>query len=127
MVSNNKDVMCRRWNWRNGHNTRITEDTKVIVMNIDGLGEDSEARAIATRDRVAQMLAEFCQADVATILLSPSKPSRCIDSWLSRQVIESFKDDPFSFPWIDPPAVRQAREYPSKFDMLLSIFYNTFW
>ena len=80
MVSNNKDVMCRRWYWRNGHNTRITEDTKVIVMNIDGLVEDSEARAIATRDRVAQMLAEFWQADVATILLSPSKPSRCIDS-----------------------------------------------
>ena len=75
MVEQNKDVMCRRWNWRNGHNTRITEETRAIVMNIDGLSEDSEDRSIATRDRVAQMLAEFCQADVITTLLSPSQAS----------------------------------------------------
>jgi lysyl-tRNA synthetase class 2 len=74
MVEQNKDVMCRRWNWRNGHTTRITEETKAIVMNIDGLGEDSEARSIATRDRVAQMLEDFCQAEVITSLLSPSQP-----------------------------------------------------
>lgn len=75
MVEQNKDVMCRRWNWRNGHTTRITEETKAIVMNTDGLGEDSEDRSIAARDRVAQMLEEFCQADVITTLLSPSQPS----------------------------------------------------
>jgi lysyl-tRNA synthetase class 2 len=74
MVEQNKDVMCRRWNWRNGHTTRITEDTKVIVMNIDGLGEDSEDRSIAARDNVAGMLEEFCQAKVITTLLSPSQP-----------------------------------------------------
>jgi lysyl-tRNA synthetase class 2 len=73
MVKQNKDVMCRRWNWRNGHTTRITEETKAIVMNIDGLGKDSEERSIAARDRVAQMLEEFCQADVFTALLSPSR------------------------------------------------------
>jgi DNA/RNA-binding domain of Phe-tRNA-synthetase-like protein len=67
--------MCRRWNWRNGHHTRIAEDTRSIVMNIDSLGENSEGRAIATRDRVAQMLEAYCQAKVATTLLAPEKPS----------------------------------------------------
>ena len=75
VVSESKEVMCRRWNWRNGHKTRITEKTEIIVMNTDGLGEGSEARALATRDRVAQMLWEFCQAKVITTLLSPSQPS----------------------------------------------------
>ncbi|UCF83737.1 MAG: hypothetical protein JSV50_21665 [Desulfobacteraceae bacterium] len=73
------EVMCRRWNWRNGHKTRITEDTQIIVMNIDGLGEDSEARSIVTRDRVARMLEEFCQAEIITTLLSPNKPSYQFD------------------------------------------------
>jgi hypothetical protein len=41
-------------------------------MNIDVLGEQSEARAVETRDRVAGMLAEFCQADIETTLLTPS-------------------------------------------------------
>ena len=75
VVSESKEVMCRRWNWRNGHNTRIAEDTQVIVMNIDGMGADSEARSIATRDRVAQMLEAYCQADVTRTLLSPDQPS----------------------------------------------------
>lgn len=75
VVPESKEVMCRRWNWRNGHKTRIIEDTRAIVMNIDGLGEDSEARAIDTRDRVAQMLAEHCRAEISKALLAPTRPS----------------------------------------------------
>ena len=75
LVPESKVVMCRRWNWRNGHNTRIAEDTRIIVMNIDCLGEDSQRRAMATRDRVAEMLETYCQAEVTTTLLSPEEPS----------------------------------------------------
>jgi lysyl-tRNA synthetase class 2 len=79
VVSELKEVMCRRWNWRNGHRTRITEETETIVMNTDGLGEGSEARALGTRDQVARMLEEFCQATVITTLLSPSQLSYQFD------------------------------------------------
>ena len=72
VVAESNEVMCRRWNWRNGHKTRITEKTQEIVMNIDVLGENSEARAIETRDRVAKMLAEFCLAEIETTLLTPA-------------------------------------------------------
>jgi len=75
LVPESNEVMCRRWNWRNGHHTRIAEDTRVIVMNIDSLGENSEGRAIETRDRVAQMLETYCQAEVTTTLLSPDNRS----------------------------------------------------
>jgi DNA/RNA-binding domain of Phe-tRNA-synthetase-like protein len=75
VVPESNVVMCRRWNWRNGHPTRIAEDTRVIVMNIDSIGQNSERRAAATRDRVAQMLATYCQAEVTTTLLSPENPS----------------------------------------------------
>jgi lysyl-tRNA synthetase class 2 len=79
VVSESKEVMCRRWNWRNGHRTLITEETEIIVMNVDGLGEDSEARAVATRDRVARMLEAFCQAKVIKTLLTPSHPTYPLD------------------------------------------------
>jgi DNA/RNA-binding domain of Phe-tRNA-synthetase-like protein len=79
VVPESKEVMCRRWNWRNGHKTRIAEDTQVIVMNIDGLGAESEVRSIATRDRVAQMLEAYCQAQVTRTLLSPDQPSYAFD------------------------------------------------
>ena len=38
VVAETGEVMCRRWNWRNGYQTRITEETQAMVMNIDGLG-----------------------------------------------------------------------------------------
>ena len=74
VVAESGEVMCRRWNWRNGHTTRITEETRQMVMNIDGLGDGGEESAIATRDGVASMLEEFCGARVTTALLSPSMP-----------------------------------------------------
>jgi DNA/RNA-binding domain of Phe-tRNA-synthetase-like protein len=67
-------VMCRRWCWRNGHLTGITEETTALVMNVDGLGPDSQARTIATRDRVAEFLKEHCRASVVTGLLSRALP-----------------------------------------------------
>lgn len=72
-------VMCRRWNWRNCHPTRITEETTSLVMNIDALGVGSEALAVSTRDQVASLLEEFCQAHVQTALLSRSCPTYQLD------------------------------------------------
>jgi DNA/RNA-binding domain of Phe-tRNA-synthetase-like protein len=74
-VADSGRVMCRRWNWRNGYETRITEETRAMVMNIDGLGEESESRAAQTRDRVAAMLEKFCGARTTMAMLSPAHTS----------------------------------------------------
>lgn len=80
VVAETREVMCRRWNWRNGFKTRITAETQAMVMNIDGLGEDSQKRAVAVRDHVARMLEQYCEAEVETGLLTPSEPRRVIKS-----------------------------------------------
>ena len=54
VVAETQEVMCRRWNWRNSMKTAISEETTLMVMNIDGLGEDSENRAIVTRDQIGR-------------------------------------------------------------------------
>ncbi len=75
VVAETQEVMCRRWNWRNSFRTRITEETEAMVMNIDGLGQDSDSTVVAVRDRVARMLEQHCSAEVQTALLSPLNPS----------------------------------------------------
>jgi len=75
VIADSGKVMCRRWNWRNGYETRITEETRAMVMNIDGLGEESESRAAKTRDRVASMLDKHCGARTLTTTLSRAQPS----------------------------------------------------
>ena len=74
IVAETGQVMCRRWNWRNGYHTRITEETQTMIMNIDGLGEDIEGQTLAMRDKVARMLEEFCLAETETALLTPTQP-----------------------------------------------------
>ena len=72
-------LMCRRWNWRNAHSTRITEHTRSLVMNIDGIGENAHARVVDVRDRVSDLLAEFTGATTHTDLLDIDHPSTSID------------------------------------------------
>jgi DNA/RNA-binding domain of Phe-tRNA-synthetase-like protein len=79
VVEDSGQVMCRRWNWRNGDGTRITEATRIMVMNIDGLGEESEKRVVLTRDRVARMLEEYCMAQTTVDLLWASRPKLSFD------------------------------------------------
>lgn len=57
-------VMCRRWNWRNGDFTKITEDTKKLVINIDGIGPVSKELIEEARDVLARALVERCGATV---------------------------------------------------------------
>jgi DNA/RNA-binding domain of Phe-tRNA-synthetase-like protein len=75
VVADSGKVMCRRWNWRNGYETRITEETRAMVMNIDGLGDGIESGVAKTRDRVAAMLEKYCGARTLTTMLSPAQPS----------------------------------------------------
>lgn len=73
------EVMCRRWNWRNGFKTRITEDTKGIVMNIDGIGKGNIKNTLSVRDKVAELLEKYCRAKVLVTLLSPEQNSFSFD------------------------------------------------
>jgi DNA/RNA-binding domain of Phe-tRNA-synthetase-like protein len=71
------NVMCRRWNWRNGDFTKITEDTTKLVINVDGIGPVPRSLIEDARDELAQLLARECNAKVTTDLLD--KDRRTID------------------------------------------------
>ncbi len=60
------NVMCRRWNWRNGDFTKITENTTKLVINIDGVGQISESIITEARDELAKLLIEQCGASITT-------------------------------------------------------------
>ena len=70
-IEESGDVMCRRWNWRNGDKTKINENTQNIIMNIDAIGEGSEERALKARDMVAELLEKYCSAETEKALLTP--------------------------------------------------------
>ncbi len=72
-------VMCRRWNWRNGDLTKISEATGKMVINLDGIEPASQSLIEQARDELANLLIEHCQAKLTTDLLNKDKPEIEID------------------------------------------------
>lgn len=67
------NVMCRRWNWRNGDFTKITPETKKIVINVDGIGPVPQSLIEEARDELAKLLVEQCKAELKTDLLNKNR------------------------------------------------------
>jgi len=57
-------VMCRRWNWRNGDITKLRLSTRNMVINVDCLPPVSRADADRARDELAALLVRYCEAKV---------------------------------------------------------------
>jgi lysyl-tRNA synthetase class 2 len=57
-----KQVMCRRWNWRNGDNTKIDLSTTNMVINVDCLPPVDPALANLARNELASLFETFCGA-----------------------------------------------------------------
>jgi DNA/RNA-binding domain of Phe-tRNA-synthetase-like protein len=72
-----KNVMCRRWNWRNGDRTKIEESTTNIIINIDCLPPHTQETAIQARDELADLLQQHCDATLTTSILN--KENRILD------------------------------------------------
>jgi lysyl-tRNA synthetase class 2 len=70
--STSKNVMCRRWNWRNGDHTKIEVHSQFLVINIDCLPPITPATGMQARDELAALLAEHCQAETETASLHSS-------------------------------------------------------
>lgn len=70
-----KNVMCRRWNWRNGDRTKIEDTSKRLVINIDGLPPTTPETVREARDELAELLKEHGEADVETSELHAGRPA----------------------------------------------------
>lgn len=68
--SETKNVMCRRWNWRNGDHTKIEVHSKFIVINVDCLPPITPETGIKARDELAEMLVKHCDAEIETSSLN---------------------------------------------------------
>ena len=61
-------VMCRRWNWRQGYQTRLTAETNSISINVDCL-PPLAAKADALTAELAGLVQEFCGGEIKYSLL----------------------------------------------------------
>jgi len=69
----NSKVMCRRWNWRQGDQTKLSPDTTDVAINVDCLPPVSKDKARAITGELADLVKEFCGGEVKYSLLDTSQ------------------------------------------------------
>ena len=67
-----KRVMCRRWTWRNADFSKLSEQTKRVVINIDMMMPPfTTANLQDAVNELAELVRKFCGGTVQTHMLSP--------------------------------------------------------
>ncbi|MCK4368479.1 MAG: hypothetical protein KAV68_02245 [Dehalococcoidales bacterium] len=69
----NSKVMCRRWNWRQGDQTKLTLNTTNVAINVDCLPPVSKDKAKTITGELADLVKEFCGGEVKYSLLDVSQ------------------------------------------------------
>jgi lysyl-tRNA synthetase class 2 len=69
----NSKVMCRRWNWRQGDQTKLTPATTNVAINVDCLPPVSKDKAKAITGELADLVKEFCGGEVKYFLLDAAR------------------------------------------------------
>ena len=70
-----KDVLCRRWNWRDADKTKLIPKTKNAVIYIEGLPPLSKEKFLGTLRETTALIRTFCDGKVEYHILDKHKPS----------------------------------------------------
>ena len=69
----NSKVMCRRWNWRQGDQTKLTPAMTNVAINVDCLPPVAKGEAEAITRELADLVKEFCGGQVTYFLLDATR------------------------------------------------------
>lgn len=69
-----RKVLCRKWTWRQGDETKITEETRAAVVNIDCLPPFTLGDLKRILAEVASLFARYCACRVETGILKSDTP-----------------------------------------------------
>jgi DNA/RNA-binding domain of Phe-tRNA-synthetase-like protein len=75
VLSDQGEVLTRRWTWRQSANTRMAPSTTRAFFNVDALGVSSDAELEAAMSEAQRLVAHFCGGtQVRSVVLSATNP-----------------------------------------------------
>jgi lysyl-tRNA synthetase class 2 len=73
IYADNSKVLCRRWNWRQGDQTKLSPATTRVTINVDCLPPVSKSEAGTIIAELADLVREFCGGEVRCLLLDATR------------------------------------------------------
>ena len=92
-----KEVLCRAWNYRECDKTKITHDTKDLALAIEGLGSTSHAEIATALKELQAAIESLCGGTATPYLLDKDAPVLAEETLLCNRAIAAEKPDYHSY------------------------------
>lgn len=73
-----KEVLCRAWNYRESDTTKITDDIQNVYLLVEGLQNTSDDEIAHALSELAALVSSFCGGVVKKIVLNKENPETSI-------------------------------------------------
>jgi lysyl-tRNA synthetase class 2 len=70
----NKEVLCRRWNWRECDKSKMTEETKNVTLVVEGLPPVNENDVNKVIGELSELVQKYLGGEIKTIILNKNNP-----------------------------------------------------
>ena len=70
IYADDKEVLCRRWNWRECNKSKMTEDTKNVALVVEGLSPFTKEEIEKIVKELAELVQKYCNGEIKTYILN---------------------------------------------------------
>ncbi len=74
IYKDHRRALCRRWNWRDCEDTKITEETKNMIFYVEGLPPVTEEKLKKACEEVVDLVQTFCKGEAKYFILDVGEP-----------------------------------------------------
>lgn len=69
VYADDKEVLCRRWNWRECDKSKMTEQTKNVALVVEGLPPATKEEVEQIINELAELVKKHCGGEASTFIL----------------------------------------------------------
>ena len=73
VYADSKEVLCRRWNWRECDKTKMTEETKEVILVIEALPPVTREELEEVEEDLSRLITEYCGGEIRAAVLDEGK------------------------------------------------------
>jgi DNA/RNA-binding domain of Phe-tRNA-synthetase-like protein len=69
VYADENDILCRRWNWREGNKAKFTDETKRAILFVDVIPPLTEEIVRVATNELADLVRKYCNAETKVFIL----------------------------------------------------------
>jgi len=73
VYADSKEVLCRRWNWRECDKTKMTEETKDVILVIEALPPVTREELEEVEEDLSRLIIKYCGGEIRADILDEAK------------------------------------------------------